>query len=52
MARSDHVGSKLSGGLEESVELDLAVAQNVRIRGTTGGIFIEHVVHHPLAVLL
>ena len=46
-----HVGPKFLGGLEKSVELDLPVAQHVRIRGAAGGIFIEHIVHHSLAVL-
>ncbi len=47
-----HVGPKFLGGLEKSVELDFPVAQHVRVGGAAGGIFIEHVIHHALAVLL
>ena len=52
MSCRDHIRTQLPGGLEESVELDLAVAENIRVWGAAGGIFIEHIVHHPLAVFL
>ena len=52
VASGDHVGTKAARGFEEGVELDLPVAEHVWIRGTAGRIFIEHIVHHTLAVLL
>ena len=47
-----HVGPQAAGGLEEGIELDLAVAQDIGIRSPAGRILIEHVIHHSLAVLL
>ena len=52
MTGSNHISTEFLGAFEESVELDLAVAEHVRIRGAALLILIEHIVHHPLAVLL
>ena len=43
--------TKLSGSFEEGVELDLAVAEHIRIGGSAVFVFGEHIVHDPLAVL-
>ncbi len=45
-------GAELLRGSEKGVELDLAVAENVRIRRASLFVFAEHIIHHPLAVLL
>ena len=52
MAGCDHVGSHPFGSLQEGVELDLPVAEHIRIGSPAGRIFIEHVVYDPLAILL
>ena len=36
--------------MEEGVEFDFAVAEHVGVGCAAPGIFIEHIVHHPLAV--
>jgi hypothetical protein len=48
---SNHVSAKFAGGLIKGVELYLTVTEDVRIGCSSGGILIEHVVDHPLAVL-
>ena len=46
------VGPVLLGDTEESVELDLAVAQYVRVRSAALGVLVEHVIDNALAVFL
>ena len=36
--------------MEESIELDLAVAEHVGIGCTAAGVLVEHIVHHSLPV--
>ena len=52
MASGYHVGAQSSGRLVKGIEFYLPVAKHVRIRGASCGIFIEHVVHNPLAIFL
>ena len=52
MAGGDHVRTHPFRSLEEGVELDLPVAQDVRIGCAAMLIFIEHIVHDPLAIFL
>ena len=52
MAGCDHVSSHPFRCPEEGVELDFAVAQNIRIGSAAGRVFIEHVVDDPLAIFL
>ena len=47
-----HVGAHFLRDAQEGVELDLAVAEHVRIGGPALGILVEHVVDHPLTVFL
>ena len=51
MPRGNEVCPVLSGHLPEGVKLDFPVAQHVRIGGAAFGVFVKHIVHHPLAVL-
>ena len=50
MAGGDEIGAEALGGGEEGVELDLAVAEDVRIGRPPAGVFVEHVVHDPLPI--
>ena len=52
VAGGDIVGPVFLRDGEEGVELDLPVAQDVRVRGAALGVLVEHIVHDPLAVLL
>ena len=52
MAGGHEVGAVFLRNPEEGVELDLPVAEHVRVRSPAAGIFIEHVVHDPLPVFL
>ena len=47
-----HIGPKPFRRLEKGCELDFPVAQDIRVGGSASGVFIEHIVHHPLSVLL
>ena len=51
MSGGNHVSAQFASGLKESIELYLPVTEDVRVRSTSGGILIEHVVDDPLAVL-
>ena len=51
MAGGNVVRSVFAGHFPEGVELDFAVAQHVRVGRPALGVFVEHVVHHALAVL-
>ena len=46
------IRTEFLGTFEEGVELDLPVAQDIRIRSASFLIFIEHVVDHPLPIFL
>ena len=52
MPRGNEVCTGFEGYLEEGVELDFAVAQDVRIGRAALGVLVKHVVYHALAVLL
>ena len=52
MSGGNHVSAQFASGFKESIELDLPVAENVRVRSASGGILIEPVVNNPLAILL
>ena len=52
MARGHVVRAELLRRLQEGVELDLAVAEDVRVGRAALGVFVEHIVHDALAVLL
>ena len=51
VAGSHVVCAELSGLLEEGRKLDLAVAQHIRVGGPPFCVLVEHIVHHPFAVL-
>ena len=46
------IGSKFLGAFEEGVELDLPVAEDIRVRSAALLIFVEHVVHDSLSIFL
>ena len=52
MARCHHIGPQFQSSVQERIELNLAVAQDVRIGGPALFVFVEHVVYHTLAVLV
>ena len=52
MTRGHAVGPEPPRGLQEGVEFDLAVAEHVRVGGAAPRVFVEHIVHHALPVLL
>ena len=45
------VGTHPSGRLEEGIELDFAVTEHVRVGRTAAGVFVKHIIDHPLPVL-
>ena len=47
-----HIRAQLLSRLQEGVELDFPVAEHIRVWGASGFIFAEHIVHHPLSVLV
>ena len=51
VARRDPVGAERERVVEERAELDLAVAQHVRVRRAAGGVLAQEVREHALAVL-
>ena len=50
MAGGDQVGTEHYGVVEERLELDFAVAQDVRVRCTTGLVFGQEVFEHVVPV--
>ena len=50
MAGGDGVCPQLVRGIEEMLELDLAIAQHVRVRRATDGVFGEEVLEHTVPV--
>ena len=52
MPGGHHIRAHFLSGLQESVELYLPIAQHVRVRRSSLGVFIEHIVHHPLTVFI
>ncbi len=52
MPGGDGVRAEAHRVLEEGAELDLAVAEDVGVGRAPGGVFVEKVAEHPLAVLL
>lgn len=51
MAGSDQVGAEHHGVVEERLELDFAVAEDVRVWGATGLVFGQEVLEHVVPVL-
>src|SRR5690606_20701532 len=51
MAGGDALGAERERVLEERLELDLAVAQHVGIRGAPGAVLVQKMTEHPLPVL-
>src|SRR5699024_10865688 len=51
VAGGDGVRAQRTGGIEEMAELDLAVAQHVRVRRAPGGVLGQEVLEHPVPVL-
>ena len=49
---SNVIGPVFLGDAEEGVELDFAVAEDVRVGRAAFGVFVEHIVDDPLAVFL
>ena len=52
MAGGDEVGAQFTGGVEEMLELDLAVAQHVGVRRAPGGVFGEEMLEHAGPVFI
>jgi hypothetical protein len=50
MSGGDALGAEVRGGGEEMLELDLAIAQHVRVRCTPGGVLGEEMREHPVPV--
>ena len=46
------VGTELLSCLEETVELNLAVAENVGVGGSPCSILIEHIVHNAMTIIV
>ena len=51
MPGGDALGAEVARSIEEVFELDLAVAQHVRVRRASGGVFGEEVREHAVPVL-
>ena len=52
MSCSNHVCSHLESTFQECIELDFPVAKHIRVGCTALFIFIKHIIHYPLAILL
>ena len=50
VARCNGIRTELVRGIEEMLELDLAIAQHVRVRRATDGVFGEEVLEHTVPV--
>ena len=52
VAGGDGIRPQFPRRVEEILELDLAVAQHVRVGRAAGGVFVEEMAEHPVPVLL
>ena len=52
MAGGNGIGTQLVRGIEKMLELDLAVAQHVRVGGAASGVFGQKILEHAFPIFL